>query len=161
MSSCVEWSSHCFLALLFVPFTTKLDVPTVWLFGGFGEVVATHSQLYFLQLVVNTQVNSINSDVDIMLLRFIFLMIIILSSAVIFLTIGTNGLQAGTVCSLKQCLLKCLFKDTNVCCFCKNEKLVCRNFLQKLLPRLRKLGLLAVIGRFYLSLNTVCQVCQR
>ena len=57
-----------------------------------------------------------------------------------------NGLQAGPVCSLKQCLPKCLFKDTNVCCFCKNEKLVCRNFLQKLLPRPRKLGLLGVIA---------------
>ena len=102
MSSCVERSSHCFLALLFVPFTTKLDVPTVWLFGGFGEVVATHSQLYFLQLVVNTQVNSINSDVDIMLLRFIFLMIIIFSSAVIFLTIGTNGWR---LCAVFYCLL--------------------------------------------------------
>ena len=58
--------------------------------------------------------------------------------------LATNGLQAGTVCSLKLFLPKCLFKDTNVCCFCKNEKLVCRNFLQKLLPRLRKLCLLAV-----------------
>jgi hypothetical protein len=34
-----------------------------------------------------------------------------------------NGLQAGTVCSLKLFLPKCLFKDTNVCCFCKNKKM--------------------------------------
>jgi len=62
--------------------------------------------------------------------------------------VAYNGLQAGPVCSLEHLSAECLFKDTNVCCFCKNEKLVCRNFLQKLLPRLRKLGLLAVIGRF-------------
>jgi hypothetical protein len=59
-----------------------------------------------------------------------------------------NGLQAGPVCILEHLSTECLFKDTNVCCFCKNEKLVCRNFLQKLLPRLRKLGLLAVSSRF-------------
>jgi len=100
--------------LLFVPFTTKLDVPTVWLFGGFGEVVATHSQLYFLQLVVNTQVNSINSDVDIMLLRFIFLMIIIFSSAVIFLTIGTNVLQLPEVRILKPFSTELLITKLNI-----------------------------------------------
>ncbi len=33
--------------------------------------------------------------------------------------------------------------------FAKTKKLVCRNFLQKLLPRPRKLGLLGVIGRCY------------
>ena len=37
-----------------------------------------------------------------------------------------NVLQAGTVCSLKLRLPKCLFKDTNVCCFCKNEKIIYR-----------------------------------
>jgi hypothetical protein len=30
--------------------------------------------------------------------------------------------------------------------FAKTKKLVCRNFLQKLLPRPRKLGLLGVMG---------------
>ena len=59
-------------------------------------------------------------------------------------TIGYNVLQAGTVCGLKQCLQKCLFKDTNVCCFCKNEKTCLPKILQKLLPRPRKLCLLAV-----------------
>ncbi len=58
--------------------------------------------------------------------------------------IAGNGLQAGTVCILKQCLPKCLFKDTNVCCFCKNGKTCLPKILQKLLPRLRKLCLLAV-----------------
>ena len=67
--------------------------------------------------------------------------------------LATNGLQAGTVCSLKQCLPKCLFKDTNVCCFCKNEKNCLPKTLQKLLPRLCKLCLLAVMGWFSVRLS--------
>jgi hypothetical protein len=42
---------------------------------------------------------------------------------------------------LKQCLPKCLFKDTNVCCFCKNEKLVCRNFFAKAITSSAQIGL--------------------
>lgn len=36
-------------------------------------------------------------------------------------------------------------KDTNVCCFYKNENLSADTFCKKLLPRLRKLGLLGVM----------------
>ena len=43
-------------------------------------------------------------------------------------SLATNGLQAGTVCILKLFLPKRLFKDTNVCCFCKNKKLSAKNF---------------------------------
>jgi len=69
-------------------------------------------------------------------------------SLVLSAFVAYNVLQAGTVCILKQCLPKCLFKDTNVCCFCKNEKNSLPKFLQKLLARLRKLGLLVVMASF-------------
>ena len=75
-------------------------------------------------------------------------------------SMNANGLQAGTVCSLKKCLPKCLFKDTNVCCFCKNEKTCLPEILQKLLPRPRKLCLLAVTSWHLLFLTTTSRARQ-
>ncbi len=37
-------------------------------------------------------------------------------------------MQAGPVCSLEHLSTECLFKDTNVCCFCKNENLSTETF---------------------------------
>ena len=60
--------------------------------------------------------------------------------------VADNGFQAGTVCCLKQCLPNVCLKILMFVAFAKMKKLSAETFCKKLLPRLRKLGLLGVSG---------------
>lgn len=55
--------------------------------------------------------------------------------------ITANGLQAGPVCSLEHLSTECLFKDTNVGCFCKNEKTSLPKLFAKAITSSTQIGL--------------------
>jgi hypothetical protein len=67
--------------------------------------------------------------------------------------VGANGLQAGPVCSLEHLSTECLFKDTNVCCFCKNEKTCLAKLFAKAITSSAQIGLACCYGLVFIKNN--------